>query len=395
MITVAKLLNVLREEGVNGFATRANTRLGVIPRRGTPTGKTCLRPFFYASVALDGHVYCCCSGWVKCSLGKLSKEAGIAALWNSRVARSYREAMLSTELDRVCKTDACPYILSGRLPSLTKGRLEFSDPSGAGVPSDILPADIVNDEDVRRSIEERRQDLHYLPKSLEIEADARCNLSCPSCRPALISRVSAREKDLLELVRANLESLGAGLKHLHVLGSGELFYSPFSLGLLRSLTRSAYPRLAVDIVTNGQLLTERMWRSLGDGASFIKEASVSIDAATRDTYEVVRRGGSWTNLLRNLAFLRTLRRTRAVTRTAASFVISARNYREMPAFVRLGEEYEMDEIVFAPLQPWSGMGLRYHQEAVHLVSHPEHQHFRHILDDPACRAPRVLLGVRV
>jgi hypothetical protein len=39
-------------------------------------------------------------------------------MWNNRIARTLREATLSTQLDRVFKSTACPHIGSGRLPRI-------------------------------------------------------------------------------------------------------------------------------------------------------------------------------------------------------------------------------------------------------------------------------------
>ena len=384
---IRRAFETLTDEGPGPLLRKVNRRVGVIPPSGTPTGRTCLMPFHHLGVTEGGEVQLCCAGWVKYRLGVLSETNTLTRLWNNRVARTFRQAMLSTELDRVCSASACPHIGSGRLPAW--GAESVVPYSGD---SDLYPDDIADDPDVLRAFRDRETSLEYLPKSLEIGADLRCNLHCPSCRRERITGISPNDERILNLLLRNLEELAPSLRHLSLLGSGEVFYSPFGMSVLRGLDRRTYPHLAVDLLTNGQLLNEKRWESLGAGAELIRDVGVSIDAATEETYADVRRGGSWSNLHRNLGFLRELRKQENL-RTGLNFVIQARNFREIPAFIRMGQEFEVDRVVFLYVQKWGNVmsSAEYEAQAVHDPAHPRHAELLTVLEAPECSLPGVML----
>lgn len=385
---IRRVFETLTDEGPAPLFRKVNRRVGLIPPSGTPTGRTCLMPFHYLGVTEGGEVQLCCAGWVKYRLGVLSETNTLARMWNNRIARTFRAAMLSSELNRVCHESACPHIGSDRLPAWSEDATQ-PDAGSTG----IYPDDIAEDTDVMRAFRERRTELDYLPKSIEIGADLRCNLHCPSCRKERISRISPNDERILNLLLRNLETLGPSLRHLSLLGSGEVFYSPFGMSVLRGLDRTRYLNLDVDLLTNGQLLTERRWKSLGTGAELIRDIGVSIDAATEETYSELRRGGSWTNLRKNLGFLRELRRGGELRATGLNFVIQEQNFREIPAFIRLGQELEVDRTVFLYIQKWGSVmsTAQYERAAVHHPSHPLHAELRTVLESPECSLPGVML----
>ena len=78
--------------------------------------------------------------------------------------------------------------------------------------------------------------------------------------------------------------------------------------------------------------TRRRGRTCGSTATSVR-FWVSVDAARQDTYEVVRRGGSFDRLCRNLDFLGGLRAERRIDLLRLDFVVQALNFREMPEFV--------------------------------------------------------------
>ena len=69
---------------------------------------------------------------------------------------------------------------------------------------------------------------------------------------------------------------------------------------------------------------------------FIKSAEISVDAATKDTYEnYTRLGGKWEDIQHNLRFIATLPNLEYVT---MSFVVQNANYKEMEMFYKMSEE---------------------------------------------------------
>ena len=66
---------------------------------------------------------------------------------------------------------------------------------------------------------------------------------------------------------------------------------------------------------------------------YIKTCEISIDAATKDTYEnKVRVGGNWDELIENLKFINTIKSLKSIK---TSFVVQQKNYKEMKLFYDL------------------------------------------------------------
>ena len=120
---------------------------------------------------------------------------------------------------------------------------------------------------------------------------------------------------------------------------GEIFVSKSCRTLLMELKKEQYPNLALEIITNGQLCNRKAFDSLHLWKSLFR-VTVSIDAATAETYRVVRRGGDFGRLLANLEFLDHIRADEGEVFTLLlRFVVSALNFREMPAFVELAKRF--------------------------------------------------------
>jgi wyosine [tRNA(Phe)-imidazoG37] synthetase (radical SAM superfamily) len=98
-----------------------------------------------------------------------------------------------------------------------------------------------------------------------------------------------------------------------------------------------YPNLkSIHLHTNGTLWNESNWSKMTNVHRFIKSAEISVDAATKDTYEnYTRLGGKWEDIQSNLKFIATLPNLEYVT---MSFVVQNSNYKEMEMFYKMSEE---------------------------------------------------------
>jgi molybdenum cofactor biosynthesis enzyme MoaA len=368
---------------------RLRRALAAYPRRAHPTGFTCPRPYYFMSIHPGGTAFCCCPGWVQFPLGTLEMPCDLQRVWNGRAARAFRAAMRTTELGRMCRAESCPWILGGGLPR----RDAIGGTVALDVAQDLCPASIAADGKAIGALNDGVEELDYLPRSLDICTDPRCNLFCESCRHARITTLTPAQERGNAIALGVLRALGRELRQLN-LSNGEPLYSPFYLELLRGLNRREFPLLEVDIVTNGQLLDKAKWSSLGEGASFVNSIAISVDAATEETYETVRRGGRWARMMENLAFAAELRQSGQISRLLLTYVVTARNFREMPAFVQLGKSLGADRVVFADIQPVDGMSLSHRSSAVHLPEHPLNASYREVLRAKDLHDPVVQLGTR-
>ena len=179
--------------------------------------------------------------------------------------------------------------------------------------SRIKCADIANRNLMRRDLAEAKKiiaKLHSatppLPKRLYLSHDRSCNLSCPSCRKENIVADKAEQARLDDMTERVLVPLLRGADACSSPASGDPFFSNHFRRLIKQIDGDEFRHLRLDLHTNAQLFDERGWNDLRL-RSRIRQVEISIDAATPETYAIVRRGGSFERLLQNLAFIKSLR----------------------------------------------------------------------------------------
>jgi hypothetical protein len=207
------------------------------------------------------------------------REQAPDAIWNSPAAREVRRSILDGDF-RYCSRVLCPLIVDRRLPR----REEVTNPRHKEI------------------IERRRTYVPWRPRRVLMSQDRTCNLSCPSCRTAVFTARKDEQERLNALFDKTILPLLADARQVKMSGSGDPLASGHFRHVLKRLDRRDHPRLEVELQTNGLLLDRRAWEELGlEG--LVGSVWVSIDAATPETYAVVRRGGELGRLLDNLAFL--------------------------------------------------------------------------------------------
>lgn len=142
-------------------------------------------------------------------------------------------------------------------------------------------------------------------------------------------------------------------------------------------------------VTNGMLLNEDVVRRAL--AARISEIRFSVDGATKETYEFIRRGADWETLLEKLHLLRRVKREAGSGLPAGRLVFTCleRNIRELPQLVRLAAEYGIASVQVRHLLTFgvAGAGLDW-QEQLRYRSV-----FNEVAQAAAAEAPR--LGVKL
>lgn len=102
--------------------------------------------------------------------------------------------------------------------------------------------------------------------------------------------------------------------------------------------------------TNGLLIKKNMhkFKHITDN---LTQIGISIDGATKQTYEELRRGGIWEKLIENLEFLRTIKNFKI----HYHFVVQYKNYQEIENFIELGLKYSADKIFLNRITNWNTM----------------------------------------
>jgi len=107
------------------------------------------------------------------------------------------------------------------------------------------------------------------------------------------------------------------------------------------------------ILTNGLLFKEFHAR-VPHVINNLNELGVSIDGATKDTYEKLRLGGKWDKIIEGLESIAEQKQKNNFT-FILHFVVQKENYREMETIIDLGEQYGADRVWLNKIEDWGTM----------------------------------------
>lgn len=324
-------------------------------------GYICKLPFEYAEIMSGGDISVCC--YLPKNLGNINQNP-FTKVWNSFFARKLRASMLDGSFS-YCDKKKC------------RSMQNFD--------SNLVRKTDVTDPRLKRIVETSTVSLAPEVKVLALANDYSCNLKCPSCRDGM--RVMSKNEAEANIRKFHevLEEVGPKLETIHIAGDGDPFTSQFYHTIITKTDWKKYPQVRIGIQTNGTALTEKKWNSLPD--EFKKRVTyigISIDGATKDTYETLRLGGKFEGLMRNIEFLAAMpeRKVYGIDLNL-NMIVQQQNYREMPELVRLGEKLGVDKVGFTYLRDWGTYPAGvYELHAVHLPSHAEHLALVSLLDDP-------------
>ena len=313
-----------------------------------------MSPFNYLELHKNG-VYCCCPSWLPTKLGELN---GIEKIVNGDKLKEIQESIINGTYS-FCDKNLCPYL------------------------SELIHNQVAVGNFVKKT-DKLIQKLLTTEQTIRVNFafDRSCNLSCPSCR---VSVIMANGKEI-ELIDQTIEKitneLGYKIDCIYLSGSADPFASKSFRKFLLNFDKSKFPKLnLIHIHTNAILLNEELWNRLEHLHKYIRTIDVSIDAASRDTYEVVRRGGDWDILLKNIEFISNIK---TIGTKTFSFVVQDNNYMEMYDFYKLisNLKHKTDYVVlFTKILNWGTFSdAEFKLKCIWDESHPEFNKFLHQLD---------------
>jgi MoaA/NifB/PqqE/SkfB family radical SAM enzyme len=184
----------------------------------------------------------------------------------------------------------------------------------------------------------------------------KCNLRCRMCHFSF-DHVFHQPANFTSL--AMFESIAAQalpIAHTLILSAGnEPLVSPHFVDILKIAARYRVPEVL--FLTNGQLLSPKVADAVIDAG--VTQLQISIDGATRETYEYIRRGARFDRLVRNLEYLSARKRELGRSRPRLQFniVLMQRNLEELPLFVDLAERLGVDWIAARHLLMMKGLEM--------------------------------------
>ncbi len=280
----------------------------------TESGIICLKPFYVMDFFYT-EVYSCISpGWVKYDIGDISKN-NIAEIWNGENARYIRRKMHNGEWQDICNP-ICPFIIEYRR---SKKLILFSQLNQF----DFLKPPLA--EEIRG----RKDYLESPPTLFKLSNSNVCNISCIMCT----RETYKDDRDLMKKTTDDILNYLPTAKRMILTGNGDPFVIPQTRDLLINY-KEKNPDLKFDIITNA-LLLPKYWEQIKHNN--FGPLLISIDAADKNTYEKIRRGGSWKDLLRSLALVK--KNENRFERIALNMTVMRFNYKKITDFINFAESY--------------------------------------------------------
>ena len=180
-----------------------------------------------------------------------------------------------------------------------------------------------------------------LPRELQVEVTGACNLACRMCLVRYRAKLGRREGAMcFHTFKALVDELPE-LERITLQGLGEPLLAP---DLFQMLDYAARRGVRMGFNTNGTLLTrERSRRLVELGLDWLH---VSLDGATRESYEAIRDGSDFERVRGNVIGLVEAMRELGAERPALSlvFVAMRRNVHELPELVRLAADWGVPRV---------------------------------------------------
>lgn len=320
----------------------------------------CSVPFTSLEIHEDKR-FLCCASWLKKYLPENSTPIDA---WNSKEAFEIRESILDGSY-KFCDETQCPFLSE----IVTKGTNEFNETvfEKPVHHKNKLPLYVKNE------IAKHKKGISA-PSTIQFSFDRTCNLKCPSCRLNIVAASSTQIKEIEKTIELIQEQYSNEVTTLYITGTGDPFVSVGFRNFLRNFNPELWPKLQrIHLHTNATKWNKEMWDSMPAVHRYVKTCEISIDAATKDTYEnKTRLGGNWDELVENLKFISTIDTLRYIK---TSFVVQKSNYKEMKLFYDLMSEIFNNKasIFFGRINNWGTFtDSKFIEQCVHMKDHPEH-----------------------
>ena len=274
--------------------------------------KICPRPYDTILIDKNGSCYACeCTSWLPQSIGNLQLKA-LDEIINSSMHKHLQDSITDGTY-RYCNNNQCSYIKTNWWP------------------------DAIDNTNI---------------KHVRLAIDDSCNLRCPSCRKGLIFHKEGSAFNLGIKLADKINDWLSTYKHpiqVHIGSDGD----PFASHVYRHFMEHTPKRdnIKYSILTNG-LMFKEFHTKVPYVINNLQELGVSIDGASKETYEKLRLGGNWEKINQNLKCISELKEKHNF-KFSLHMVVQKDNWQEIPAMVELGKKLGTDKIYFNRIQDWN------------------------------------------
>ena len=320
----------------------------------------CAYPFSCARLEGDGSMSLCACEYI--IAGNILQQKA-ETIWNSVAATIVRLSMINQTYS-FCDEYGCQLFDLGKLP--------------------ILEGNV--DEDAYE------REVSELPEIIWMNSSSLCNLYCEICRQEIRKNTNIQNERNMEIAKKAIPLIKRGNSVL-VAGNGEVFLDASYQYILSRMEELYHEGLKWTILTNGNLMSREQVDYILKYGRNNTRIMVSVDAARKETYLKIRRGGNWEKLIENLKYVGKKRKEGYLTLFQLNFVVQSRNVKEMGEFVQLAESVGANVVWFTAIRNFGTYGINeFKQIDVRDENGNIKSEYRKHFEDPILRSPIVKMG---
>ena len=274
--------------------------------------RVCARPYDTLLIDKMGSCYACeCTAWLPQSIGNLQIKSLSEIIGSD--THQHLQSSVADHTYRYCNEKQCGYLKNIKYIEGVSGR-------------------------------------HI--KHLRLAIDESCNLRCPSCRKGLIFH---KEGSAYNLGIQLADKINEWLYHydkpirVHIGSDGD----PFASHVYRHFMEQTPERdnIKYSILTNA-LMFKEFHSKVPYVIKNLTELGVSIDGASKETYEKLRLGGKWEKILEGLESIADAKKKHDF-QFGLHMVVQQDNWHELEDMLELGRRYGADRIYFNKMGDWN------------------------------------------
>ena len=290
----------------------------------------CLQPEQNFNILFDGSVVLCCLDWAHESKMDFPNimDSSILEIYSSDIMQSILHGFKNGHYGRYKMCRQC----SEEMGFINKNMQSI----------DITGDKELNVKKYKSNYINRTSLVSHSPIELFIESANTCNLRCIMCHCSYGNDPIESPPISLELIE-KIKDFCPGLLQAHLHGFGEPLVNRNLTEILHTIRRSGGP-VVFDFFTNAMLMSRKVSESLVDAG--VNRITLSIDGATKATYEAVHRGANWERLLKNLSDINDVKRETGslYPKLGINLIAMNMNFHEFPGLVKFAADHDIGRI---------------------------------------------------
>jgi len=187
--------------------------------------------------------------------------------------------------------------------------------------------------------ERKRDHMPFMPRAVYIDVSALCNLRCEMCRIRLLPREPSSLMSFERFKKIIGQFQPHRTRHIIIPGRGEALLNPDLIEMLKYAKKSGFK---TELFTNATLIDKH---NVEDLVTSLDSVHFSVDGCQKETYEAIRKGADFYNVLDNISlFSNIARNLSSRVDTWINFVAMSGNYREVVDLVSLAHKLRLKNV---------------------------------------------------